>query len=107
MRSDRTAALLWDASRAIERTQRFVSNWTFDDYLDDDMVRSAVERQLEIGGEALAAIRRNDPLIAGKIVNLQKIVGFRNILVHGYATVDHTVIWDVVQSHLPSPVSAD
>jgi uncharacterized protein with HEPN domain len=99
--TDRVTALLWDALRAIERSRRFASGRSFDDYLADDMLSSAIERQLEIIGEALAALRRVDPVLATRIPDLQRAVGFRNILIHGYASIDHQVVWEVVQLHLP------
>ena len=101
MSTERATALLWDALRAIERCRRFASGRTYEDYLADDMLSSAIERQLEIVGEALAAVRRFDPILAARIPDLQRAVGFRNILIHGYASVDHQVVWEVVQLHLP------
>ncbi len=65
------------------------------------MLSSAVERQLEIVGEALSALRRFDPALAGKIPGLPQAVGCRNVLIHGYASVDHQIVWEVVQLHLP------
>src|SRR5215472_11791876 len=53
MISNQGAAFLWDARRAAERITRFTAGKTYDDYLDDDMLRAAVERQFEIIGEAL------------------------------------------------------
>jgi hypothetical protein len=53
--------LLWDALRAIERVERFVDGKTFESYCEDDQLRSAVERQFEIIGEALAQFRNLNP----------------------------------------------
>ena len=61
-----TAKYLWDAHRAAERIRRFTVRRTQDDYLEDEMLRSAVERQFEIIGEALAKCPSgfNPPLAA-------------------------------------------
>jgi uncharacterized protein with HEPN domain len=82
--------------------EQFVANKRFDDYLRDPMLRSAVERQLEIIGEALNALSRRDPETAGTIPELSRIVSFRNVLIHGYATVDSKLVWGVVDSRLPA-----
>ena len=73
--------LLWDAQRAVERVMRFTSGKTFDDYRKDELLRSAVERQLEIVGEALSQLRRVDEATAAGISELPRIVGFRNVVV--------------------------
>ena len=80
-------------------------NGTFDDYLDIEMLRPAVERQFEIIGEAFAALRRIDPGLAAAIPDLSRIVAFRNVLIHGYATVDDQLVWDVVRNDLPTLLS--
>ena len=95
------AKYLWDARRAVERIARFTAGRTFDDYLGDDMLRSAVERQFEITGEAFAALRRVDPAMARTIPDLSRIVAFRNVPIHGYATVDDQLVWGVVERDLP------
>jgi uncharacterized protein with HEPN domain len=82
------AKYLWDARRAAERIARFTDGRGFDDYLADEMLRAAVERQFEIIGEAFAGLRRTDPELADAIPDLPRIVAFRNVLIHGYATVD-------------------
>ena len=64
------------------------------------MLQSAVERQLEVLGEALTVLRRIDPVVASTIPDLNRAVVLRNVLIHGYATVDHRIVWDVVQNHL-------
>lgn len=67
MMSSQAATLLWDAHRAAERISRFAAGRSNDDYLNDDMLRAAVERQFEIIGEALAGLRRIDPTLAAQL----------------------------------------
>ena len=92
--------LLWDASRAADRAARFIAGKTFADYLQDEYLRSAVERQFEIIGEALNRLGRTDPSTAAAIDELPRVVAFRNILIHGYATVDNKLVWGVIETHL-------
>jgi uncharacterized protein with HEPN domain len=94
------AKYLWDARRAAERIARFTTGRSFNDYLADEMFRSAVERQFAIVGEALAGLRRSDPSLAAAITDLPRIVAFRNALVHGYATVDDRLVWGLVERDL-------
>jgi uncharacterized protein with HEPN domain len=97
-----SAAVLWDALHAGRLVQRFVGGSTFDAYDSDDLMRSAVERQLGIVGEALNKLARVDPVMASAIAELPRLVGFRNVLVHGYATVDNRLVWRIVEDHLPA-----
>jgi uncharacterized protein with HEPN domain len=92
--------LLWDALAAAERVRRFTSGKTFEHYQADDLLSSAVERQLGIAGEALSQLRRIDPVIADEVSGLARIVGFRNVLVHGYATVDNRLVWGIIEANL-------
>src|SRR5690625_3682686 len=82
MRPD-APALLWDARRAARRIREFLTDLSFDDYRDDVLVKSAVERQFEILGEALNRLSRLDEELAASIPDLPRIVSFRNILIHG------------------------
>jgi len=61
----------------------------------------APERQLEIVGEALAQLARIDPATASRISEYRRIVAVRNILIHGYAEIDHRLVWDVLETKLP------
>lgn len=64
------------------------------------MLRSAVERQFGIIGEALSRLARDDGDVAAAIPDHGTIVAFRNILIHGYATVDDRIVWGVIENHL-------
>lgn len=101
MMSNQAATLLWDARRAAERISRFTAGRSIDDYLNDDMLRAAVERQFEIIGEALAGLRRIEPTLAAQLPHVQQIIAFRNVLIHGYASIDDRIVWDTVQDDLP------
>lgn len=92
--------LLWDARQAADRVARFTHGKTFDDYRADDLLRSGVERQPAIVGEARGQLRRIDPATAGSIPQLSRVVGFRNVLVHAYASVDSRVVWGIVEADL-------
>ena len=71
------------------------------DYNASIDLRSIVERHFIIIGEALKRLDRAHPEVAAKINGLSRIVAFRNYLVHGYDTVDHDVVWQITQDHLP------
>ncbi len=92
--------LLWDARQAADRIDRFTSGKSFADYSADEQLRSACERQFEIIGEALNQLARIDPGAASTIPDLPRIVGFRNVLIHGYATVDDRLVWGVIVGNL-------
>ena len=98
----RSAVLLWDASRALGHVGTFVADKSHDDYLEDILLRSAVERQLEIVGEALSALRRTDPATAALIPELHAAVGFRNVLSHEYSAVDDDVVWRTATEQAPA-----
>jgi len=92
---------LYDIVRAAQLALGFIAGKTFADYRADPMLRSAVERQLEIVGEALAQLARTDPATASQIGEYQRIIAFRNILIHGYAEIDHRIVWNVLELKLP------
>lgn len=70
-------------------------------YEKDRLVRQAVERNFEIIGEAVNRLRKNDPAIAGRITNADRIVDFRNVLYHGYQNIDDAEVWRVITQSLP------
>ena len=93
--------LLFDMTNATERIARFASGKVYDDYVADDLLRSAIERQFEIIGEAMTRLLKLDPNTAAKITDHRKIAGFRNALIHGYDHIDDKISWGVVTTKLP------
>lgn len=92
--------LIWDARRSVALVRQFTSGKSLDDYQADVFLRSAVERQLMIIGEALHQLARVDPEVASRIVDLPGIIAVRNIIVHGYATLDNLLVWAIVGEDL-------
>jgi uncharacterized protein with HEPN domain len=74
---------------------------SFTDFNSDLVLRSAVERQFEILGEALRQLARLDATLAARIPDLRQIVAFRNVLIHGYALIDRARVWQAVQNDVP------
>lgn len=93
---------LYDIARAAALALEFIAGKSFAEYGSNAMLRSAAERQLEIVGEALAQLARIDPATASRISEHKRIIGFRNILIHGYAEIDHRIVWNVLELKLPT-----
>jgi uncharacterized protein with HEPN domain len=71
------------------------------DYRDDRLFRQAVERNLEIIGEAIGRVARLDPTTASRISEHRQIVAFRNRLIHGYDLLDDELVWSTVETEVP------
>ena len=95
-------ALLADVLDAAQSIERFQHGLDLDGFRTDELVRSGVERKLEIVGEALNRLSREDPELAARIPDIARIVGFRNVLAHGYEIVDDEVVWDAATTDLPA-----
>jgi uncharacterized protein with HEPN domain len=94
-------AWLYDILNAINEIESFFINIPkeFDYYQSDLRTKRAVERNIEIIGEAMNRILKQDPSV--EISNSRKIVDVRNRIIHGYDSVSDEVIWGVVVRHLP------
>ncbi len=93
---------LFDIEQAADLIGKFTAGKQLDDYERDPMLRAAVKRQFEIIGEALSRLARMDETVAAKISEYRRIIAFRNLLIHGYADVDNRLVWDVVETKLPT-----
>lgn len=78
---------------------------SFEDYHLNPILRSAVERQFEIIGEAVKRISRIEPDIVANISCASEIIAFRNILIHGYDFVDDARVWATIKSDIPELIS--
>jgi len=99
--NDAVRKRLLDAVRACEAILGFLEGRDFQEYEENVMLRSAVERQLEIVGEALGKAAEQDDSVEDQIPSLPRIVALRNRVIHGYDTVDDEVIWTITQNHVP------
>ncbi len=92
---------LYDLAHAATLALEFVQGKTYSDHTSDAMLRSAVEPQVAILGEALTQLAKVDSQTASRITEYQRIIAFRNILIHGYAEIDDRIVWSVLQQYLP------
>jgi len=84
----------WKLKASSTTVQRYLQN-----IQSDLRTKRAVERNIEIIGEALSRILKRDETIL--ITNSRKIVDTRNRIIHGYDSVSDDVIWGIVIRHLP------
>ena len=54
----------------------------------------------------MGQLAKLDPALAAQVPRLAQIVAFRNVLIHGYAVVNHETVWNVVQDALPELVAS-
>jgi uncharacterized protein with HEPN domain len=90
-------AYLWDVTEAARAIESFIAGLDAKAYANAAIVNAAVERKFEIIGEALNQLSKLDAALAAQIPELAKMVAFRNQLIHGYAAVDHALVWNITQ----------
>jgi uncharacterized protein with HEPN domain len=92
---------LFDILQSIIEIESYFENRTkkFDEYINDIKTKRAVERNIEIIGEAVNRIMKSDNEF--QLENVKKIIGTRNRIVHGYDKISDDLIWSIVINHLP------
>ncbi|MCC8175437.1 MAG: DUF86 domain-containing protein [Bacteroidales bacterium] len=98
---ERINKYLLDVLQAIEEVEMFYKDFPnrFDLFVEDLLRRKALERNVEIMGEAVNRIKKVDPDFA--IPNARAITGCRNRVIHGYDSVDEAMMWSILTRHLP------
>ncbi len=97
---------LYDALEAANNIKQFTKGKGFNDYDSNDIISSAVERQFEIMGEALNRIKKIDSKFETSINGFREAISFRNILAHGYDTIDNILVWGIIKNDLPNLISS-
>jgi uncharacterized protein with HEPN domain len=93
--------LLMDVRQALGLIQQFTAGRSLADYGTDALLHAGVEREFIIIGEALSRLEKLDAALAAQVPDCRQIIGFRNVLVHGYDTVDDAIVWRVIEQDLP------
>lgn len=91
-------AYLADVVSSAERIASFIEGVTCEQYGANVLLRSAVERQFEIADF--------DPALAARVPDYRREIAFRNVLVHGYASVDNRLVWEIATGKLPDLLKA-
>lgn len=94
-----------DILESMDKIESYIENLSYDDFIDNQMVIDAVIRNLEIIGEAANNIPKD---IRIKFLNIpwKRMIGLRNIVVHGYFGIDLSIIWEIITKNLPETKSA-
>jgi len=92
---------LYDILQSINEIDSYYDNKPriFEEYVSDIKTKRAIERNLEIIGEAANRILKKDKHF--KLNNVEKIIGTRNRIIHGYDKISDDLIWSIVINHLP------
>ena len=99
---DRARESLQDVLGQAEEVREFTAGMTVETYVEDRKTQAAVERKFEIIGEALNRLSRADEELLDQIRDYRSIISFRNILAHGYDSVDELVVWGIIENDLNS-----
>jgi uncharacterized protein with HEPN domain len=97
---DRCRECLQDVLEQAGEVREFTSGMTYEIYVSDRKTQAAVERKFEIIGEALNRLHDADKELLSQIRDYRSIISFRNILAHGYDSVDDQVVWGIIENDL-------
>jgi uncharacterized protein with HEPN domain len=95
------AKLLKDIIEAADRICVYVHGKNREAFLADSQLRDAVNWNFAIIGEALGQLHKVDTGIAESIKEWQRIIAFRNLLIHGYGVIKNEITWDIIEKKLP------
>jgi uncharacterized protein with HEPN domain len=99
---ERILKWIYDVKLAIDEIDTyFVKQKDFFEYQSNTMLKRAVERDLEIIGEAINRIITRDSDFQNQISEAKSIIGLRNQIVHAYDNISDELIWSILTNHLP------
>jgi uncharacterized protein with HEPN domain len=100
---ERILKWLFDIKFSIDEIESFFDGQAKDffQYKQNLILKRAVERNLEIIGEAVNRIITRDNSFSEKISNARAIIGLRNQVIHSYDSISDENIWSVLINHLP------
>jgi uncharacterized protein with HEPN domain len=104
MRPPEDEVLLRDMLDHATRAVAAVGGRNRSDLDQDHVLAAALERFVEVVSEAASKVSESTVESAPRIA-WREIVGMRNRLIHGYASVDHDIVWDVVTSDMPELIA--
>jgi uncharacterized protein with HEPN domain len=100
---ERVLKWVYDIDLAIDEIESYFDNKNKDffEYRKNTMLKRAVERDLEIIGEAVNRILKRDPSFIKLISDSKSIVGLRNQVIHAYDNISDENIWSIIINHIP------
>jgi uncharacterized protein with HEPN domain len=100
---ERVLKWVYDIDLAIDEIESYFDNQNKDffEYRKNTMLKRAVERDLEIIGEAVNRILKRDPSFIKLISDSKAIIGLRNQVIHAYDNISDENIWSIIINHVP------
>jgi len=102
---EKDVSYLWDIVDAAKSIKQFVQGCTFEEYMENTLLQAAVERKIEIIGEAA---RRLSESFRQRYADIpwKLIIAQRNVLAHEYGEINQERIWNVVVERIPELIAA-
>ena len=94
---------LWDMACAAEWISKFLAEKKYYHFEQDELLRSAVERKVEIIGEAARNVSINMQITHSEI-QWKRIIGLRHLLAHEYGEIKYEILWVIVTRDIPELV---
>jgi len=92
-------AYIWDMLDAANAISEFISDSTIKKYLESRMLRNAIERNIEIIGEAAGRVSKKYCELHPEIP-WRKIIAQRNVIIHEYGEIKQELLWEVASKHI-------
>ncbi len=89
-----------DIKNSLEKIFKYTNSLSYEDFIDDEKTRDAVERNLEIIGEAVKKLS-NELKSRHPNIPFKQIAGMRDKLIHDYFGIDYEIVWHTIQNKLP------